>query len=58
MLGVYLASCSTTGSSPKYPIAGRKVAEELQSVCAFPQDSEFWKWMGRLEKFKRQTEVK
>lgn len=51
-----LAACSTPHQCPPFPIAGPKVAEELDLI-PFEGNEDFWFWMGRLEKLKRQLEA-
>jgi hypothetical protein len=51
--GCETASCKST---LHFPVAGEKVAEELAKI---PENGfeNFWEWLGRLEKFKRQIEA-
>ena len=50
-----LSSCTTTNYSicPIYPIAGKKVAQEIESI----KGEYFWEWLGRINKLRQQLEL-
>ncbi len=53
-----LSSCATTNYNlcPQYPIAGEKVATELEKLPA--QDMEAtWEWLGRINKLRQELEI-
>lgn len=62
MLGVlsFLNSCAATNSEPMlcptYPIAGPKVATELEKI-EFDTAPNFWEWLARINKLKSELEV-
>ncbi len=60
MLGVMscLSSCTTIdyNSCPTYPIAGSKVAQELEQISI--QDYPYtWEWLGRINKLRQELEI-
>ena len=50
-----LGACSSTNvtSCPPFPVAGEKVAEELETI-PFEGYEDFWGWMDRVDKLKDQ----
>ena len=56
---IYLNSCVRTNynfTCPVYPIAGKKVALELESI-SYNQAPSFWEWLGRIDKLRQELEV-
>ena len=56
---ICLSSCAPVGYSPGcpvYPVAGEKVAAELEnaSYSEFPNT---WEWIGRIDKLRQELEV-
>ena len=53
-----LSSCAADNSEfcPAFPLAGRRVAEELQQA-GYKEFKNTWEWIGRLEKLKRQLDL-
>ena len=54
---ICLSSCakeSYESVCPVYPIAGPKVAEELEHADAL---SATWEWIGRLDKLRQELEI-
>lgn len=51
-----LSSCTTVNSDycPVYPIAGDKVAKELESAGDLPDT---WEWIGRINKLKQELDL-
>lgn len=51
-----LNSCTTTcyNSCPTYPVAGEKVANELETAGELPNT---WEWIGRLNKLREELEI-
>ena len=52
-----LASCTTTSYNsfcPVYPIAGEKVAKELENAGDLPHT---WEWIGRINKLKQELDL-
>lgn len=53
-----LSSCNTTdySSCPTYPLAGVKVAQELEQVSVqdYPNT---WEWLGRINKLRQELEI-
>lgn len=53
-----LSSCNTTvyNYCPMYPIAGPKVAQELEQISAqaYPYT---WEWLGRINKLRQELEI-
>ena len=41
---------------PMYPVAGEKVASELDQV-EFEKAENFWEWLGRIEKLREELEL-
>lgn len=41
---------------PVYPIAGDKVAAELEKL-SFEQAPAFWEWLGRIDKLRQELEL-
>ena len=41
---------------PMYPIAGKKVAEELEKA-ELAEAANFWEWMGRVNKLREELEL-
>lgn len=52
----FLNSCTTTcyNSCPTYPVAGEKVANELETAGELPYT---WEWIGRLNKLREELEL-
>ena len=50
-----LSSCTMENYNycPMYPIAGEKVADEIEHLNA----PNFWEWMGRINKLRQQIEI-
>lgn len=56
---ICLSSCATANCSPScpvYPVAGEKVAAELEKV-SYSEFPNTWEWIGRIDKLRRQLEV-
>lgn len=54
---ICLSSCATTSySCPVYPVAGEKVAAELEKAdhSDFPNT---WEWIGRIDKLRQELEI-
>jgi hypothetical protein len=54
---LFLFACSTTNYNhycPVYPIAGDKVAKELESAGDLPDT---WEWIGRINKLKQELDL-
>ncbi len=53
-----LGGCTTTNYSycPVYPVAGEKVAQELEQV-SFDKAPYFWQWLGQIDKLREELEV-
>ncbi len=56
---ICLSSCATESynpSCPVYPVAGERVAAELEKVnySEFPNT---WEWIGRIDKLRQELEV-
>ena len=51
-----LSSCTTTSynNCPAWPIAGEKVAKELESAGELPYT---WEWIGRINKLREELEL-
>lgn len=51
-----LTSCMQTSYDfcPVYPIAGEKVAKELENAGDIPNT---WEWMGRINKLRQELEL-
>ena len=41
---------------PTYPIAGEKVAAELEKL-SYEQAPAFWEWLGRVDKLRQELEL-
>ena len=41
---------------PMYPVAGKKVAEELEKAELYDAEK-FWEWMGRVNKLREELEL-
>lgn len=56
---ICLSSCATESYSPSYPVypvAGEKVAAELEKI-SYDQVPNFWEWLGRIDKLRQELEV-
>lgn len=55
---LYLSSCTPVVYSgcPVYPVAGEKVASELEKV-SYEQAPAFWEWLGRIDKLRQELEL-
>ena len=53
-----LNSCAATTYNycPRYPVAGAKVASELEQISA-EKLSATWEWIGRVDKLRRELEI-
>ena len=53
-----LSSCTTTNYNlcPRYPIAGEKVASELEQIPAKDLEAT-WEWLGRINKLRQELEI-
>lgn len=54
---LFLVACSTTkyeNYCPTYPIAGEKVAKELEQAGDL---SNTWEWIGRINKLKQELDL-
>lgn len=53
-----LSSCATTNYNlcPQYPIAGEKVASELEQIPAQNLEAT-WEWLGRINKLRQELEI-
>lgn len=51
-----LSSCTSVSSDycPVYPVAGEKVAAELEQAGDLPAT---WEWFGRIDKLRRELEL-
>lgn len=51
-----LSGCTTANynNCPIYPIAGKKVAKELESAGDLPDT---WEWIGRINKLKQELDL-
>lgn len=51
-----LSSCTPVSSDycPVYPVAGEKVAAELEQAGDLPAT---WEWIGRIDKLRRELEL-
>lgn len=58
VLCIFLSCCSYTNASlcPRYPVAGKKVADELKNV-PYDQAPNFWEWLGRIDKLRQELEL-
>lgn len=52
----FLNSCTTANydNCPTYPIAGEKVAKELEQAGDLPNT---WEWIGRINKLKQELDL-
>ena len=56
---ICLSSCAPVNcnvSCPVYPVAGEKVAAELEKI-SYDQAPAFWEWLGRIDKLRQELEV-
>lgn len=56
---ILLLGCSTTANydnCPHFPIGGKKVADELESV-PYQGNEDFWEWIARLYKLKQELDI-
>lgn len=55
---LYLSSCAPVNSDycPVYPVAGEKVAAELEKTPYAGYES-FWEWLGRIDKLRQELEL-
>ena len=53
-----LSSCvqANYDSCPVYPVAGEKVAAELEKI-GYDRAPNFWEWLGRIDKLRQELEV-
>ena len=53
-----LSSCATTNYNlcPQYPVAGEKVASELEQIPAQNLEAT-WEWLGRINKLRQELEI-
>ena len=53
---LWLSSCTTTcyDVCPVYPVAGEKVAKELEQAGEL---SHTWEWIGRINKLREELEL-
>ena len=53
-----LLSCATANcnSCPVYPVAGPKVAAELEQA-AYQNFPHTWEWLGRIDKLRQELEL-
>lgn len=54
-----LSGCSLTANysnCPRYPVAGKKVADELKNV-SYDQAPNFWEWLARINKLRQELEL-
>lgn len=53
---ICLNSCAQVSSDycPIYPVAGEKVAAELEQAGDLPAT---WEWIGRIDKLRRELEL-
>lgn len=55
----FLSSCAKTSYNylcPTYPIAGEKVAAELEKI-SYDQAPNTWEWLGRIDKLRQELEL-
>lgn len=54
----YLNSCTTANYDycPVYPVAGEKVAVELEKTPYAGYES-FWEWFGRIDKLRQELDL-
>lgn len=52
----FLSSCSqiSYNNCPVYPVAGEKVAQELENAGDVPNT---WEWIGRIDKLRQELEL-
>ena len=57
-LGVlFLSGCATTNyDCPVYPIAGEKVAKELENI-PYEGYENTWEWIGRINKLREELDL-
>ncbi len=55
---ICLSSCVPVNYSgcPVYPVAGEKVAAELEKV-SYSEFPNTWEWIGRIDKLRQELEV-
>lgn len=56
---ICLNSCAQANYSPScpvYPVAGAKVAAELEKV-GYSEFPNTWEWIGRIDKLRQELEV-
>ncbi len=56
---ICLSSCAAavySSSCPVYPVAGEKVAAELEKV-GYSEFPNTWEWIGRIDKLRQELEV-
>lgn len=55
-VSLYLNSCTTANynNCPTWPLAGEKVAKELESAGDLPYT---WEWIGRVNKLREELEL-
>lgn len=55
---VCLNSCKQINydNCPVYPIAGQKVADELQ-LLSYDEYKNTWEWLGRINKLRQELEL-
>ncbi len=55
---IYLNSCTqiSYNSCPVYPLAGAKVAVELEKI-SYEEAPNFWEWLGRIDKLRQELEL-
>ena len=55
---LYLSSCTTISYKhcPVYPIAGKKVADELNNL-SYQHYFHTWDWIGRIDKLRQELEL-
>lgn len=53
-----LSSCAATNYNlcPQYPVAGEKVASELEQIPAQNLEAT-WEWLGRINKLRQELEI-
>lgn len=53
---ICLSSCTQISSDycPTYPVAGEKVAQELENAGDIPNT---WEWIGRVDKLRQELEL-
>ena len=42
---------------PPWPVAGPRVADELERYCSAEDCPATWEWLGRVDVFKRQLDI-